>query len=92
ISVLTIITSNKFNAWDNVKDLFIMIGGGLGIGILVGVAFSFLISEGKYGIFHSFAPIMSLVAVATTYILAESVGGSGYMATFVAGLICGNKK
>lgn len=92
ISILAIITSHRFSPWENVSDLLIMIAGGIGVGIAVGITFSFLISEGKFGIFHHFAPIMSLVAVATTYILADLIGGSGYMATFVAGLICGNKK
>ena len=92
VAILAVINSGTFSLVGNLKTLGIMIFGGVGVGIAVGVLFSFLISDTKYGYFHDFAPILSLVTVATSFVLAEELGGSGYMATFVTGLICGNKK
>ncbi len=92
IAILAVINSGTFNLASNIKTLVIMILGGIIVGIAVGALFSVLISDTKYGFFHDFAPILSLVTVATSYVVAEALGGSGYMATFITGLICGNKK
>lgn len=92
IALVTIINSGEFDLAASVSRLAIMIVMGIVVGAGVGIIFSGLISNKKYGIFHDFAPIFSLVTVATAFVFAEVAGGSGYMATFVTGLICGNKK
>jgi NhaP-type Na+/H+ or K+/H+ antiporter len=92
LSVLTIIQSGKFSLLANTEQLFQMIFFGILCGTVVGILFSISISEGKYGLFIEFAPIVSIVAVLISYSLAEVVGGSGYMSAFITGLICGNKK
>ena len=92
VAILAVINSGTFSITANLKTLGVMIFGGIAVGVAVGVLFSILISDTKYGYFHDFAPILSLVTVATSFVLAEELGGSGYMATFVTGLICGNKK
>lgn len=91
VAVLAIIQSGTFSLAQNVQSLVVMIVGGIVVGAVVGISFSFLISDTKFGIFDEFAPIISVVNVAVAYLLAERIHGSGYMATFVAGLICGNK-
>lgn len=91
-SVLAIIQSGNFSLGNNLKELMVMIIGGIVIGFVIGFVFSIAISDTKYGFFHEYAPIMSVVTVVVSYVIAEKVGGSGYMATFVAGLVCGNKK
>ncbi|CAH2214068.1 cation:proton antiporter [Tepidibacter aestuarii] len=91
-SILTIIDSGKISLSHNIEELLIMIVGGLIAGVVIGVLASMSISEGKYGFFHEFAPLVSIVAVIASYMFAETIGGSGYMATFITGLVCGNKK
>ncbi|SHG91765.1 cation:proton antiporter [Tepidibacter thalassicus] len=91
-SILTIIESGKISLTHNLEELIIMILGGIFAGALVGILFSISISEGKFGLFHEFAPLVSIVAVILSYIFAEKIHGSGYMATFITGLVCGNKK
>ncbi|SHK34572.1 cation:proton antiporter [Tepidibacter formicigenes] len=91
-SILTIIQSGKISLTHNLEELVVMILGGVFVGVLVGMLFSISISEGKLGLFHEFAPLVSIVGVILAYILAEKIHGSGYMATFVTGLVCGNKK
>ncbi len=92
LTMLMIIESGKFSLSEDLLDLVRMILFGALSGILVGLFFSFTVSENKYAIFAEFAPIVSVIAVLTSYSVAEYIGGSGYMSAFIAGLVCGNKK
>lgn len=92
VSLITIIQSGTFSLSSNIYELAVMIIGGVFAGAIVGILFSVTISESKFGLFHEFAPLVSIAAVIISYMLAENIHGSGYMATFVTGLICGNKK
>ncbi len=92
LTIITIIQSGTFSLEENAITLFKMIVFGVISGGIVGFIFSLSVSDGKFGLFTEFAPIISILAVMTSYSLAESFGGSGYMSTFITGLICGNKK
>ena len=90
-SIITIIVSGKVSIVDNAQDLGVMLVVGLLCGVLISFILSLLICDKPYGIFHEYAPIVSIIAVLTSYELSIKFGGSGYMATFIVGLICGNK-
>ncbi|MFR4764540.1 MAG: cation:proton antiporter [Paraclostridium sordellii] len=91
-TLLTIVTSGSFSVGESAKELLIAVFVGVIIGVLVGYVFSVLISDKKWGIFHSYAPIISILKVVLAYELATLLHGSGYMAVFIVGLIAGNKK
>ncbi|MCH1965106.1 cation:proton antiporter [Paraclostridium sordellii] len=91
-TLLTIVTSGSFSVGESAKELLIAVFVGVIIGVLVGYLFSVLISDKKWGIFHSYAPIISILKVVLAYELATLLHGSGYMAVFIVGLIAGNKK
>ncbi|CEN82783.1 cation:proton antiporter [Paraclostridium sordellii] len=91
-TLLTIVTSGSFSVGESAKELLIAVFVGIIIGVLVGYVFSVLISDKKWGIFHSYAPIISILKVVLAYELAILLHGSGYMAVFIVGLIAGNKK
>ncbi|CEQ31107.1 Na()/H() antiporter [[Clostridium] sordellii] len=91
-ALLTIVTSGSFSVGESAKELLIAVFVGIIIGVLVGYVFSVLISDKKWGIFHSYAPIISILKVVLAYELATLLHGSGYMAVFIVGLIAGNKK
>lgn len=91
-TILAIITSGEFSLGKSVEELIISTVVGIGVGIAVGFILSALISDKKIGIFHSYAPIMSILKVALAYEIAVLLHGSGYMAVFIAGLVAGNKK
>lgn len=63
------------------------------IGVLVGAIVALigvsLSSDKRYGIFHDYAPIISIVIVVFAYEISERLGGSGYMSVFVSGLVVG---
>lgn len=92
LSIITIISSGHISIMHNLEELVQMIVVGIVSGLAVGYLFSRTISDGKLGLFHEFAPLVSVAGVMLAYVLAEYFHGSGYMATFITGLICGNKK
>ncbi|CEN21539.1 Na()/H() antiporter [[Clostridium] sordellii] len=91
-TLLAVITSGSFSIGESVKELLMSVVVGLVVGVLVGLIFSLLISDKKWGVFHSYAPIISVLKVALAYEVATKLHGSGYMAVFIAGLIAGNRK
>lgn len=91
-TLLAIVTSGQFSASESMMELIIAVVVGVGVGVLVGYIFSLLVSDKKCGIFHSYAPIISVLKVALAYEMATLLHGSGYMAVFIVGLIAGNKK
>lgn len=90
-SIIATIQSGVFSLGDSAKELGVMIIGGILVGAIVGIVLSYAISDKKLGILHEYAPVVSIFAVIISYVLADKMGGSGYMATFVTGLVCGNK-
>lgn len=90
--VLSVINSGAFNAGAVAGDFAKMIAIGVLTGIIIGFLIAFSISSRKFGIFSDYAPIMSVVASTLTYLTADKLGGSGYMACFIAGMVLGNVK
>lgn len=65
---------------------------GLTVGIAIGLLSLWLVASKKWGYFHELGSIVFLVAALGAFAAAEQLGGSGYMAAFTAGVICGNGK
>lgn len=64
--------------------------GGIGIGLAVGVAATFLVAHANLGVLRDYTTIAMLVTALGAYLLGDYWHASGFMATFVAGLIWGN--
>jgi len=66
----------------------------LGISAVLGVAFgillSLVVSDRRAGVWKESAAIAVVAVVAVGYFSTDSVGGSGYLGAFLAGLIVGN--
>ncbi|MFY4776437.1 cation:proton antiporter [Metabacillus sp. RGM 3146] len=73
-------------AWSFVQEAI----GGLLVGSLIGIIGLFLISNYKMGVFRNYAPIASFVVAIISYLVAVQFHASGFMATFVAGILSGN--
>lgn len=91
-AVITIILSGKFSFQENIYNLSIMIILGVIVGVITGILLLKLISDKPYGVLREFAPIVSILSVIISYEVATKLGGSGYMACFIVGIINGNKK
>lgn len=92
-SILTGLTmTQRVGILSTLLELVFMILIGLLVGIGVALIAVGISSDKKYGIFHGYAPIISITVVVFAYEISERFGGSGYMAVFIAGLVYGNKK
>lgn len=92
-SILTSITLSKSSGLLSISlELIFMILIGVLVGTIVALIGVSLSSDKRYGIFHDYAPIISIVIVVFAYEISERLGGSGYMSVFVSGLVAGNKK
>ena len=60
------------------------------LGIAFGVLLSLVVSNRRAGVWKESAAIAVVAVVAVGYFSTDSVGGSGYLGAFLAGLIVGN--
>tara|TARA_R110000787_G_scaffold9353_13_gene32798 strand:- start:4928 stop:6190 length:1263 start_codon:yes stop_codon:yes gene_type:complete len=81
-----------FSLPNTLADLAYTGGGGLLVGLLAGFTFIYLISPEKIGLFTGFAPVFKIVAILATYLGADAMGTSGFMAVFVLGIMVGNRR
>lgn len=74
----------------NALSAFLMEAGlGLGIGLLFGFLYVLSVTE-RYRVAKRYASKLSVVVGLFSFVVADLIGGSGFMAAFVAGLIVGN--
>ncbi|WP_419883493.1 cation:proton antiporter [Peribacillus sp. B-H-3] len=67
-------------------------GGGILIGATVGLVAAFTISQRRLGFLRKYNAIVNLVTAVGSYLAAGLLEGSGFMATFTAGLILVNSR
>lgn len=92
-SLLSIILGGTFSPLDSFFDLVKSIGGGFAIGAVIGYMTHLLTDErNKLGLFKEYATELVLVSVVGSYLIANHFDFSGFMAVFIMGMFCGNKK
>lgn len=64
--------------------------GGIGIGIVIGFIVVYLVSHIRFGVLRDYTTIAMIGTALGTYLIGDLLHVSGFMATFVAGLIWGN--
>ncbi|NTW06138.1 MAG: sodium:proton antiporter, partial [Peptococcaceae bacterium] len=90
MSLVGIVSTGVFSGSESLIVFLKMVCFGALSGLIVGFGVAYLIGHTKFGTFKSFAPVMSIIAVLVAYLGAYEMGGSGYMAVFIAGIILGN--
>jgi len=91
-SILGVIMGGEFSVSESLFELFKTIVGGLFIGSAIGYLTHMLIDEKKKGLLKDHTAELILVAVIGAYLIANHFGFSGFMAVFIVGMFCGNKK
>lgn len=91
-AILSIIMSGHFSITKNIYSLGTMIIVGTVVGIVIGLVLLKSVNDHPTGIFKDYAPIISILSVVIAYELSVSLGGSGYIACFIVGIVNGNKK
>jgi potassium/hydrogen antiporter len=64
---------------------------GILVGGVLGWLAALLIAHEKFGFLQDYAPVVTLMAVIGTYLGADGLAASGFMAVFVFGIVLGNK-
>ncbi|MGH8128029.1 MAG: cation:proton antiporter [Gammaproteobacteria bacterium] len=75
---------------EDVLQLVIQAGIGIGVGLVLGYIGSFLVAHERYGFLMEYLPLITVIAVIGGYLGAVGWHASGFMAAFVAGLVMGN--
>ncbi|OAT81203.1 hypothetical protein A6M21_11650 [Desulfotomaculum copahuensis] len=89
-SLLGALTTGAFSPGKSILMFLGMAGGGLLAGIVIGLLVAYLVAHHKVGILGPYSAVMVVLAVLAAYLTAGRIGGSGYMAVFVTGIILGN--
>ncbi|HCL4556583.1 TPA: sodium:proton antiporter [Clostridium botulinum] len=91
-AILGVIAGGKFSLGKSIFELLKSSLGGILIGGIFGYISTKLIAGEKYAFLKEFPSEVSIVAVIGTYLIADKLGVSGFMAVFIIGMVCGNKK
>lgn len=72
------------------------LGWEAGVGVLLGSGFglaaSVLIGHKSFGVFRGSEPFVLILSIILTYLAADALHASGFMAVFVLGVLIGNRK
>jgi potassium/hydrogen antiporter len=90
-TILAVAAGGKFSVGESLLQLAISAGGGVIVGAVFGYILHVLISEGRYGLLKGHTAEMVVAGVLGSYVFCEFIGVSGFMATFIIGMMCGNK-
>ncbi|MGC5326517.1 cation:proton antiporter [Brevibacillus sp. SYSU BS000544] len=90
-SVLAVaLGTQSFSLGHAVVDFLKVSIGGILVGLVIGIAISYLVAHSKLGFFKDYTTIFMVVAAVAPYLIGDLLHVSGFMATFVAGLVWGN--
>ena len=84
--------AGEFSIGDAVTNLLKQSLLGILVGGVLGYLAAFFISHEKFGFLAEFAPVVTLMAVISAYMGADSMHASGFMAVFVFGIMIGNQE
>ncbi|WP_200760417.1 cation:proton antiporter [Effusibacillus dendaii] len=82
--------TTTFSLSGTILEFVSMSLGGVGIGLVMGWITAVLMSEKKFGLFRDYPAVAYTTAAVASYVIADQLHFSGFMATFIAGVILGN--
>lgn len=91
-TIIGIIMGGEFSASKSILELLKAIFGGVFVGAAIGYIVHVLVNESSFGILSDYPSELSIVSVTGAYLISDKYGFSGFMAVFIFGMFCGNKK
>ncbi|MDW8799545.1 sodium:proton antiporter [Clostridium sp. A1-XYC3] len=91
-AIIGIISGGSFSLGHSIIELLKEAGGGTVVGAIFGFLGTALVSEAKVGVLRGYAGEVAVALVLASYVTAVHFGFSGFMAVFIVGMVCGNKK
>ncbi len=92
ITVLGVVLGGHFSLGGSLLELFKEAGLGILVGAVLGYAAAFVVAHERYGFLREYLPLVTLLLVIGAYLAADTLGASGFMAVFVAGILFGNRE
>lgn len=95
-AILTFLVFGMYTSSEAVDTLGVFIDflrlalGGIVVGAIIGGLITYFLAQQEKKWFHEYIPVLIIIAVIASYLIAERVGASGFMSVFVAGLMLGN--
>ena len=89
LGIIRILSNPGSSLWDLVPSFFLQMGLGSVLGYALGKAMIFVINRLRLE-FEGLYPVLSLAGVLFIYGLTTSLGGNGFLAVYVAGILLGN--
>jgi potassium/hydrogen antiporter len=84
--------AGEFSPQAALVDLLKQSGIGFVVGGILGYLAAVLIAHEKYAFLAEYAPAVTIMAVIGSYLAADGMQASGFMAVFVFGMMLGNKQ
>ena len=92
LTVAGVVTAGSLDGFGPATDFARSIVIGIVLGVVAGLALAVLLSSHWSGVLRDSPAATLLALVALVYFSAEAIGGSAYLAAFIAGVIVGNKE
>ena len=89
ISLLQLLQNPGLSFWRMIPDFAIQMSCGAAIGILMGKFAIWIFRRLKLD-FEGLYPVLSIACVMLTYGLSASLGGNGFLAVYLCGIVMGN--
>ena len=83
--------TGEFSPGASLVDLARQSAIGIGAGAVLGYLASVFIAHQRVGLLAEHAPVVSLMAVIASFLAADRMEASGFMAVFVFGIVVGNR-
>lgn len=73
-------------SWEFIKTAL----GGIVAGLIISGILTYLVGHARHGFFRDYSTIVMMVCALSSYLIADLLHVSGFMATFAAGVVWGN--
>lgn len=91
LGIIRIMTTPGSSLWELVPSFFLQMGLGSVLGYALGKAMVFVINRLRLE-YEGLYPVFSLAGVLFIYGLTASIGGNGFLAVYMAGILMGNQE
>lgn len=85
-------TGEGFSLSHSLGELVYEASVGAMLGLVFGFLLVFLVSPARLGLFTGYSSVIKVVAILGSYLLADKLHASGFMAVFIVGIVVGNKE
>jgi cell volume regulation protein A len=90
LTLASVVTAGSVDVGGPAGDFAQSLALGAVIGLAGGAGLAVLLSDTRFGLWRESPAAAILAVVAAEYFASEEIGGSGYLAAFVMGLVVGN--